>query len=64
MTKKKDFYGNGQGDRLIDPLFYPKGINLFLEDEEKLLKLLLYFKQRKLLIRGRLQTFKNLPRLI
>ena len=37
MTKKKDFYGNGQGDRLIDPLFYPKGIKLFLEDEEKLL---------------------------
>ena len=43
MTKKKDFYGNGQGDRLIDPLFYPKGINLFLEDEEKLLKLLAPF---------------------
>ena len=43
MTKKKDFYGNGQGDRLIDPLFYPKSINLFLEDEEKLLKLLAPF---------------------
>jgi len=43
VTKKKDFYGNGQGDRLIDPLFYPKGIKLFLEDEEKLLKLLVPF---------------------
>lgn len=36
MTKK-DFYSNGRGDRLIDPLFYPKGIKLFLENEEKLL---------------------------
>jgi len=43
VTKKKDFYGNGQGDRLIDPLFYPKGIKLFLEDEEKLLKSLAPF---------------------
>lgn len=43
MNKKEDFYGNGQGDRLIDPLFYPKGIKLFLEDEEKLLKSLAPF---------------------
>jgi len=37
MTDAKDFYGKGKGDRLIDPLFYPKNIRLFLADEEALL---------------------------
>lgn len=30
----KNFYGVGKGDRLIDPLFYPKAIQLFLSEEE------------------------------
>ncbi|MBU3935018.1 class I SAM-dependent methyltransferase [Patescibacteria group bacterium] len=38
MSQKKDFYSNGKGDRLIDPLFYPKAIRLFLEDEQRLLE--------------------------
>jgi len=42
MTRR-DFYSNGQGDRLIDPLFYPKGIKLFLEAEEKFLRSLAPF---------------------
>lgn len=37
MNSVKDFYGKGKGDRLIDPLFYPKSIRLFLIDEEMLL---------------------------
>ena len=38
MSRKKDFYSKGKGDRLIDPLFYPKNIELFLEDEKRLLE--------------------------
>ena len=38
MTDVKNFYGKGKGDRLIDPLFYPRSIQLFLADEEALLK--------------------------
>lgn len=41
MSKAEDFYISGQGDRLIDPLFYPKAISIFLKDEQKLLKSLI-----------------------
>jgi len=37
MANVEDFYGKGKGDRLIDPLFYPKSVQFFLTDEEVLL---------------------------
>lgn len=37
MDDKNDFYGSGEGDRLIDPSRYPKEITEYLLAEEKLL---------------------------